>query len=110
MREILTVLINLTERDLEAIKGIIEMDFGTTKVKSLTHEVAKDFKVSHIPASCQKILNDIDDLADKYGVEYYQGLKVIIHHTDVIVVTYLVKELRKRSIRVFTKDLREFLY
>ena len=108
MREILTVIINLTEKELQAIKEKIEMDFGTTKTKALTHEVAKE--VSHIPASCQKILNDIDDLADKYGVEYYQGLKVIIHHTDVIVVTYLVKELRKRSIRVFTKDLREFLY
>ena len=89
--------------------GFLKLFVSTSAIlfKSI---VAKDFKVSHIPASCQKILNDIDDLADKYGIEYYQGLKVILHHTDIVVITYLVKELRKRSIRVFTKDLREFLY
>lgn len=107
-KEILTVIINLTQTELESILERISMDFGTTKTKYFTHTIAKDFKVANVPASCQKLLNEIDDLADKFGVEYYQGLKVVMNHTDLIVACYLAKELKKRSIRVFDKELREF--
>jgi len=79
MKEILTVIINLSQTELESILEKISMDFGTTKTKYLTHTISKDFKVANIPASCQELLSEIDDLVDKYGIEYYQGLKVIMN-------------------------------
>lgn len=107
-KETLTVIINLTQTELESILEKISMDFGTTKTKYFTHTIAKEFKVANVPASCQKLLNEIDDLVDKFGVEYYQGLKVVMNHADLIVACYLAKELKKRSVRVFDKELREF--
>lgn len=108
-KEILTVLININPVGFESIKEKAEMDFGTTNFKHLTHEVSPNFEVRNIPASCQKMLNNIEDLSDNYGVEFYQGLKVVLNHTDLVVLVYLVKELKKRSIRVFDKNLREFI-
>lgn len=108
-KEILTVIINLTQQEQENILEKMSMDFGTTKTKYFTHEVSKDSKVSHVPAFCQKMLNEIYNLSDIYGVEFYQGLKVIISHQDLVTLCYLVKELKLNSIRVFDKNLREFI-
>lgn len=107
MTEIITILVNVSVDEVN--KENMENEFGTTATKILTHEVAKDLKVTHIPASCQRILNEIEDLIDKHGVEYYNGLKVVINHTDLVALHYLVKELKKRSVRVFDRNLREFI-
>lgn len=107
MTEILTILVNVSVDEVN--KENMENEFGTTKTKILTHEVARDLKVAYIPASCQRILNEIEELIDKHGVEYYNGLKVIINHTDLVTLHYLVKELKQRSVRVFDRNLREFI-
>ena len=110
MKEILTVMINILPNEVEVIREEITMIFGTSVVKYFTHETSKNFKVSLVPASCTKMLNEIDEMTDKFGVEYYQGLKVIINHNDLVTLTYLVKELKRRSIRVFDLNLREFAF